>query len=72
MAHFKDVVSKIANEKGISLVSSGATKLNDIQRKLEKKELDLEQAIDQMNYWIDKIRFDFDRKDYERIRKEMR
>lgn len=70
MVHFAQVVSKIAGEKGIDLMS-GSSKLNKLQRSLENGEIDLEQAIQQMDYWIDKIRLGFDRKDYERIRKEM-
>lgn len=70
MAHFAKVVGKIASEKGINLLS-GNKKLNELQRQLEKKEIDLKQAIQQMDYWIDDIRLEFDRKDYERIEKEM-
>lgn len=72
MAHFKDVVNKIASEKGISFGGESAKKLNGIQRQFEQKELDLDQAIEQMNYWIDNIRLGFDKKDYERIKKEMK
>lgn len=71
MAHLAQVVKRIADKKGISLGSVSSSELRNIERKLEKKEIEIEQSIADLQ-GIEKIRLGFDRKDYERIKREMK
>lgn len=72
MVKFGGAVREILGRKNIKLSSFGLNKISQIERELENGRIgNLEEAIGRLNE-MDDIRLNFERKDYEDLRKRMR
>lgn len=72
MIQFGGAVREILGKKNIKLSSFGLNKISQIERELKDGRIgNLEEAIGRLNE-ISNIRLNFEREDYENLRKRMR